>query len=345
MILSQLILQNFRSHRDRTIELGPVTAIVGPNGVGKTNILEAVWVLATTRSFRTNRELDLVHWDEGHTEITGGDYMIRIVREPSYQKGLFIRGVPHRTVEYLGELPAVLFTPDSLKIATGTPADRRRFLDTIVAQQSKDLARTLLRYRQVVIQRNALLRLIRDHRSRPADLEPWDEQLINLGMRIIQARRLLADQLMERVGQRYAQLANRPAEPLELVYRATSGDTEDDFRGRLARQREREIALQTTLVGPHRDDIEFLLRGRLLEYASRGEVRTVMLALKWSECEVVAQGGQIPLLLLDDLFSELDQHHREAIAGLLQTTQSLCTTTDLSHIPTSLTGSLRLVEL
>lgn len=344
--LQRLDVSHFRSHASRGLELGPVTAIVGPNGAGKTNLLEALWFLATTRSFRAVRETEMIAWGQPALHVVVDEYEIRLAQEPRVQKAVRIRGVAHRPLEYLGELRAILFTPDSLNIVSGSPAERRRFIDTLLSQRERETAQALLRYRRVLNQRNALLRLIAGGRASASELEPWDQQLVSLGVAITSARIRVVDQLAGPVERYYHDISGQPAAQLRLIYRPSIDLDMRVFRQQLAEIRDREVAAQITLIGPHRDDLAVDLDGHpAASHASRGETRSIVLALKWAESDLVQDADHRPLLLLDDLFSELDGRHRDALQQLLVAHQTVCTTTDPDNLPQSARANASLVDL
>ncbi len=339
-------VSNFRSHADRRIELGPLTAFIGPNGAGKTNLLEALWFLATTRSFRAAREIEMIAWGQAGLRVAANDYEIRLVQEPRVQKLVMVRGVPQKPLDYLGEIRTILFTPDSLAVVSGAPGDRRRFVDTILSQRNQLVAHALVAYRHVLVQRNALLRLISFGQAAPAELVPWNQQLVAHGETITTAREGLIAFLNEVVPDHYRDISERPDDTLRLEYQPSSGRSTEGFLERLERLEQREIQSQMTLVGPHRDDFLVLLNGYpAAPHASRGEIRSIVLALKWGESAVMHDDEHPPLLLLDDLFSELDEHHRAALERLLATHQTVCTTTDRNNLPPALRHQASVIEL
>lgn len=350
MPLVRLELENFRSHRAFVAELGPQTILVGPNGAGKTNILEALWALATTRSFRALHDADMIHWAAPAAWVRGDGYELRLVREPSLKKVMVAHGVVQRPLEYLGQLRAVLFTPESLAVLTGPPAGRRRFLDTLLAQSSRAAARELAWYRQILGQRNALLRLIHEGRAGQEELTVWNEQLIRAGSSMTAKRQDLLASLAALTNQSHSRLAGLPQE-LVFRYFATGSPEPAEFAERLYRASSREAAFQATLVGPHRDDFVIESRGRPVgSVGSRGEIRTVVLALKWAEFTCLAERAhdeerEPPIILLDDLFSELDQAHREALEELLQTEQVVVTATELEYLPPLLAQRGQIIHL
>jgi DNA replication and repair protein RecF len=323
---------------------------MGPNGVGKTNLLESLWCLATTRSFRANHEGELIRWEAAGAKVTGDDFEIRIVREPMVSKSLFIRGVSYRPLDYLGELKAVLFTPDSLGIISGSPSNRRRFLDTLLSQRSRQGARDLLKYRHVVASRNALLRLIGLSRARRDELSPWDSQLAELGARLTKERALLIESLTPRAVADFRVFGGQTARELQFTYQATGATDPEVFLAELHKLFDRELRFQATLLGPHRDDLAIWLDGRPIgEHGSRGEIRTALLAIKSAEYHTLLEkktdAGLAPLLLLDDLFSELDERHREALGEFLAQGQTIITTTELAHLPRELQRKATVIQL
>ena len=345
--LRRLHVENFRSHQRQDLDFGQVTILVGPNGVGKTNLLEAIWYLATTRPFRTSRDIDVINWQAASACVRGDQFEIRLVREAIVRKALLIDGVPRRPLEYLGELRAVLFTPDSLAILAGPPRERRRFLDTLLAQGDRASARDLVNYRRLIGQRNALLRLIHLGRAQPAELEPWNSQLVQVGSRLTARRAAAVAVLALEISKNYHWLGGAQAETLTFTYQPTGSSDPAVFADRLQANLASEIALAVTLVGPHRDDLSVSLRGHpLAEHGSRGEIRTILLAVKWAEFAYLAHGRAVrPIVLLDDLFSELDLAHRQAVTSFLETSQAVVTTTDVSHIPKELQKKATIIHL
>ena len=345
--LQHLSIVNFRSHAIRSIDLAPRTVIVGSNGIGKTNILEALWLLATTRSFRTARIEQVVRWDTDATQLQLDDWELIVARAPQLAKAFKIRGVPKRPIEYLGTLRAVLFTPDSYRLLVDGPPERRRFLDTLSAQSDRGLARLLVSYRQILKQRNTQLRQIRFHGAAVEDLTIWDDQLITTALQITAARRQLFDTLTPHVKAYHTALGRSREVKLALTYQPSSPVTADQFREKIESVRDRELATQVTLIGPHRDTFSILLNGRPAEiHASRGELRRILLALKWAEVKLLRAADVPLLLLLDDVFSEFDAEHRAALFDLTHEVQTVLTTTELEHLPSDfLDDQTRVVDL
>lgn len=344
--LQQLSVQNFRSHRERVLKLAPLTVIIGPNGAGKTNLLEALWMIATTRSFRSHRDLSIIHWEADFASARLDDWELILLREPQLSKTVKIRGVIQRPIDYLGHVRAVLFTPDSFRILTDGPDERRRFLDTILAQRDGQTARTLLAYRQTVRQRNALLRQIGRGRSGRNELEVWNTQLAQLGVTIQTARKALLVELHDPLRTHHTAIGGARAGQVELHYDMSGPASLDAFLLELAGLEDREIAVGQTLIGPHRDNFSVNLNGHsAIEHASRGELRRILLALKWAEVTLLRQASVPLLLLLDDVFSELDQEHRQALLQMASDAQTVITTTDRAFLPAGIQSEAAFVEL
>ncbi|MDQ3879748.1 MAG: DNA replication and repair protein RecF, partial [Chloroflexota bacterium] len=252
---------------------------------------------------------------------------------------------------------AVLFRPEEMLLLVGAPSERRRFLDTILAQRERRVAHDLAELARVLAQRNALLRAIRAEEAGTAELAFWDEQLVDVGSRVLHARLRLIDDLNEMIGPLHARVASPRArmaggaadgdgdvrlDYVDSLKRGPFGDRRPSvaelaghFRDRLDDVRQKEIWNGMSLVGPHRDDVRALLDGRdVATHASRGQQRTIILALKLAETDVLADGASgAPIVLLDDVFSELDVHRTgRALALLVERGQVLVTTAELRHL-------------
>ncbi|HZU05511.1 MAG TPA: DNA replication/repair protein RecF [Chloroflexota bacterium] len=374
MWLKRLALTNFRSYVRLGLELPPCTVVFhGANGQGKTNLLEAVQVLATTKSMRASNDRELLHrlvWGQplafarvaasvgradGEIHI---DLVLRVEEGttngngPAISKQIRVGGLPQRAVEYVGTINAVLFSPEDVALVAGPPAGRRRYLDVTLSQVNPRYLRALQRYNKVLLQRNHLLRQVRDRRQPLALLEPWDAELVASGAYLVAERLRLLAALNARLPDLYRALSGG-RDRLIVAYRSTldalqpagvtadrhaSGVTSEPerlperFQACLLANRERELALGVSLVGPHRDDLDFLLddvpQGT---YGSRGQQRLSVIALKLAEVEFMrAETGERPLLLLDDVLSELDPGKQRFVLQTIGTEgQTLLTTTDL----------------
>jgi DNA replication and repair protein RecF len=341
MWLSLLQLVNFRNLRRVSLELESGLALVcGPNGQGKTNLLEAAYVLATTRSPRTSVERELLSWQtaedaalaavvppfarlEGRVQRAEGEVHLELTFEAerpgptevmggSLARGIKVNGLPTRAAGLIGQLPVVYFSPEDVALAGGPPAGRRQYLNVANSQVSGAYLRALQRYNRVLLQRNQVLRQVRDRRQPSAAVDPWTEQLIEYGAAVLLQRLQMLDALNERIAQVYGELAGA-REALRIVYRSTAGDgSAACFRTYQQHVAAREVDQAATLVGPHRDDFSFDLDGiDLNTYGSRGQQRLAVLSLKLAEADWMrAEIGQSPVLLLDDVLSELDPARR-----------------------------------
>jgi DNA replication and repair protein RecF len=349
MWLSQLRLVNFRNFRSLRLQPQPgVLLFSGPNGQGKTNLLESVYVLATTRSPRTSVERELLSWRapedadlaavtppfarlEARVRRLGGETHLELTFEGerasngsgagSVTRDIKVNGLATRAAGLVGQLPVVYFSPADVELAGGSPSGRRQYLNLANSQASPNHLRALQRYNRVLLQRNQVLRLVRERRQLPTALEPWTEQMVSWGAQILHQRLSMLHDINARVADIFRDLAGS-SEGLEVVYRSTVCDSpaepestpvlEDGFRRQQASVAAREIDQAVSLVGPHRDDFTFVLDGvDLNTYGSRGQQRLAVLALKLAEADWMrAAIGEIPVVLLDDVLSELDPQRR-----------------------------------
>jgi DNA replication and repair protein RecF len=388
MHVERLRLTDFRNYRELDLALPRgLVVFTGRNAQGKSNLLEAVMLAATSRSFRTSNDREAVRWGAGahfarvdvtaarrddilHVEVVISDIgqpqegaPARVADNPdmpqpppaAFRKRIRINGVPRRAMDLLGQLTVVVFAPTDLDLVIGSPAERRRFLDMTLCQVRPAYCRALSQYQKVVTQRAALLRRIREGEDSPHALTFWDEQLARLAAPIMRERAVFLAQAEDPAARLYARLARDeegddngaegiPPTPLRLVYRPSyQGDLAGDdeaiaaaMRARLQELRRREVAQGVNVLGPHRDDLAFLAGDvDLSTYGSRGQQRSVALALKLAELAYIEQEtGDQPILLLDDVLSELDAGRREdLLAAVRDLDQVLLTTTDAGTLP------------
>jgi DNA replication and repair protein RecF len=347
MWLSQLTLANFRNFRALRLEPQPgVLLFCGQNGQGKTNLLESVYVLATTRSPRTSVERELLSWRaaedadlaavvppfarlEARVRRLEGEVHLELTFEAersstngatpgAVTRGIKVNGLATRATGLVGQLPVVYFSPADVDLAGGAPSGRRQYLNLANSQVSPSHLRALQRYNRVLLQRNQVLRLIRERRQSPGALEPWTEQMLDWGAQILRQRLTMLRDIDARLAPIFRDLAGT-SETLQLVYRSTVCDAAADpadlvesFRQRQVHLAAREVDQAVSLVGPHRDDFTFVLDGiDLNTYGSRGQQRLAVLALKLAEADWMrAEIGELPVVLLDDMLSELDPQRR-----------------------------------
>lgn len=345
MILKHIALQNFRSFAKSSFNFASgTTVIVGPNTSGKTNLLEAVYLLSTGKSFRANVEEEMIRSGSDLARVIGliegneGDKVQlevmlthgQIAGERVGRKKLIVNKIAKRLVDYQGNLRVVLFGPWDMNLITDAPSTRRKFLDNVLSQVDREYRRSLLSYEKGLRQRNKILEHIREEGVSRSQLLFWDKLLIKNG-----------DYLSEK-REEFIEFANSTprvgSEKFQMEY-----DRSAISEARLSQYAEEEVAAAATLVGPHRDDIVFVIRDsehdtrnrNLAVYGSRGEQRMCILWVKLAELAFIethstspGQAGDRPVLLLDDIFSELDHRHREVVMGVIDQQQTILTTAD-----------------
>ena len=317
--------------------------IEGENGHGKSNLLEAIYMFAIAKSPRAATERELVRWgtatDQGHTQIAADivrksddvrvqldfrswlsdDGAVEAEDAVSVQKYMRVNGVSRRASDLVGQVNAVLFTANDLGLVLGSPSGRRKYMDILISQLDRSYLRALQRYQQVLTQRNHLLKSIRESRSRQSELDFWDEEVASIGGGMMAVRSKTIAELSQIAAPVHHDLTGGKEE-LSLVYQpsvdvgpeADEPRWADAIKEALEAMRPRDLAQGATVVGPHRDDIQMLLDGSDSGlYASRGQCRTVVLAMKLGEVDHLEQNcGQHPIVLLDDVLSELDSDRR-----------------------------------
>jgi len=339
MRIKSITLNGFRNLNKTHLELpsdSKILSFVGPNGHGKTNVLESIFLLAISKSFRTNENEDFIRFDDDFTslklalekgdEVT--DLEIIVTRNPS-KKILKVNGVQKKAVDFMGHLNVVFFSPDDMGMIHLSPSVRRRYLDLLISQIDRGYLEDSLKYQQIVRQRNSLLRRIELGHASPEELLFWDEQLAELGLRIIHSRRKTIEELSDIASALYRKVSGEKDE-LSLKY-APSVTAEDRsaYLNSLTSGQKRDLVTGSTHLGPHRDDLIFLCNGRdMKSFASRGEWRSLVLALKLAEIELLkTKKGHYPILLLDDVFSVLDDERQKVLFNIIKNTQTFITTT------------------
>ena len=348
--------------------------LVGANAQGKTSILESIYLLAVARSFRTDNDREVINWEAvdetAHAMVTGiverkaGRERVTVGYQCvpagqvgqgrdaafSVRKQATVGRVRRRASELIGLVNAVLFNAGDLQLVYGAPGGRRRYLDILLSQANPAYLRSLQRYQRVIQQRNQLLRMLQDRRAGDDELAFWDEELVKEGANILTHRLRALVSLNELAASTHAELSDD--RPLSLVYKSTLPTDEIDWQGgsdqeqqqaemqerfaaALQSSRAREIATGTTVAGPHRDDLK-LLAGEvdMGTYASRGQARTVALALRLAEASYLSTlRGDGPIVLLDDVLSELDGRRRAQVLRRASSyEQVVITTTDLEPL-------------
>jgi len=389
--LLKLQLENFRNYpsklQDFTLDKN-ITIFIGKNGLGKTNLLEAIYLLSLGKSFRTSTHEDLIFWEKDYFRCTGivlkeaEEVSLEVFHSirPSYHKNFRKNEVNIRQSHFLGNLVTVLFHPEDLNMLYLSPSLRRQYLNIVLSQTDREYLFALSQYKKVLKQRNALLKSIREQKfagqntkNLIEDLNIWDHKIAEYGTTIINKRYTLINFLKENIETSYRSISDQE-EKIEINYKTkikrqnnefTSLDqnfsktqytqsqqsiqnnstktaklritdsqtsiTTTDYKQSLLEKREIEILQAKTLRGPHRDDIEFKINTKEIgKSASRGEFRTLLLAMKLSEIKYIkAVTGYNPILLLDDVFSELDIEREKKLLKSIKNCQVIITTTEM----------------
>jgi len=350
MYLNFLKLQNFRSYKAREFRFSASsTLIIGDNAIGKTNILEAIYLLSTGKSFRAELEREMILFGESVGRVTGivsdgdktnlevllttGNFDNQTVRKKKFS----VNGVAKRQMDFVGILRSVLFRPEDIEIVTDSPSVRRRYLDLVLCQVDREYRHSILLYEKGLRARNKILERIREEGISSTQLFYWDKLLIKHGELVTLKRTEFID-FVNSTPDLFADL--------NIIYDQSAINEE-----RLKKYEVEEVQAATTLVGPHRDDFKIIAREKGGErdvsvYGSRGEQRLATYWLKLGEMEfVTVKTGERPLLLLDDIFSELDHPHRQHILEIIPKQQTIMTTTDLHLIDKSYLDKVEVVEL
>lgn len=347
-MITGLRLQKFRSYDDASFEfVSGVNIIVGPNASGKTNLLEALLVIARGSSYRA-RDKDMVRkgkpWARLDSRDEAGTRTVRIVLEPDQEKTYDINGKSFKRLSLSNSLPLVLFEPENLRLLSGSPERRRDYLDDLLEQTDEGYGALRRKYRRALAQRNALLK----RQSPSAQIFPWNIRLSEMAGQIVKARTGLVESLDDDIGGIYGKLSGTKMK-ISLDYMGSwpADNYETKLLKGLENSLELDLARGFTAAGPHREDMAVMFGGQpALETASRGEIRTAVLALKIMELKMVERlRGVPPLLLLDDVFSELDGRRRHALTDYLSPYQTFITTTDADAVIGHFTRSTHIIPL
>lgn len=338
MIIKSIELKNFRNYEDLDISFDDGTNILfGDNAQGKTNILEAAYLSGTTKSHKGSKDKEMVRFGEQEAHIRTTvvkkekEYQIDIHLKQNRSKGIAINKIPiKKASELFGILNMVFFSPEDLNIIKNGPSERRRFLDAELCQLDKIYLADLTKYNKVLNQRNKLLKDMVYRPDLKETLPVWDMQLIESGKKIIQRRKKFVEELNEIVHDIHYRISGEKEELL-LQYEPNIDDIflEDE----LNRAKERDLRYCQTSVGPHRDDLLFSIHGvDIRKFGSQGQQRTSALSLKLSEIELVKQSiHDTPILLLDDVLSELDSNRQNYLLNNIHDTQTIITCTGLDE--------------
>ena len=338
MYVKSLDLLNFRNYEKLSLTLDPgINIFYGANAQGKTNILEAVYLAGTSKSHRGTRDRDMIRMGESeahirmHVDKNDSDYRIDMHLRKNKSKGIAIGGVPiRRAGELFGIVNIVFFSPEDLNIIKNGPSERRRLVDRILCEIDRIYMSDLTQYGKCLNQRNRLLHDLYFNPSLESELPVWDEQLVNYGCRIIAKREEFVRMLENIASEIHTELTGEK-ERLTLVYEPNV--TVEEFADKVARSRDADRKIKSTTVGPHRDDVCIKVNDMDLRlYGSQGQQRTTAISLKLSEIRIIEERiRNKPVLLLDDVLSELDRDRQNYLLGNIRDIQTLITCTGLDE--------------
>jgi DNA replication and repair protein RecF len=357
MVLKHLTLQNFRNYTKSNFDFSPrATIVIGSNAIGKSNLIEALFLLATGKSFRTDKDKQLLQFGKNLSRVKGSLQEAEEKKEPKeteeleiifsetpthfLQKKYLINGVSKRRIDFAGQIKAVLFTPVDLDIVSGQPGNRRKFLDEILEQTDLEYAQALLIYGKGLRQRNALLEQVQKTGVRNEKVFTyWDDLLIKNGQLISRKRKELIE---------YINKKKKEVFDFSLVY-----DESTISQERLLQYKQAEVGAGVTLVGPHRDDIVIKAPNRISGkdeevryFGSRGQQRLVSLELKLCHIALLKEKTETdPVLLLDDIFSELDEVNIQHVLSLMNMYQTIATTTHEEFVGKHKLTDIKMIEL
>lgn len=338
MIVESLSLKNYRNYENLNLSFSDGTNIFyGNNAQGKTNILEAVYMSGTTKSHRTTKDLELIRFSEDESHIStivkknGISHKIDIHLKNNKSKGVAIDGISiKKASELYGMINFVFFSPEDLNIIKNGPAEKRRFMDTELCQLNKIYLSDLAKYNKIIVQRNKLLKDFYFRNDISDTLDIWDLQLCEYGQKIIEMREAFVERLNEIIYNIHHSLSGGK-ENLKIVY--LKNCEKENLMERLKINREKDLKLKTTSVGPHRDDLGFYFDDiDVRKFGSQGQQRCAALSLKLSEIELVkSTTGDTPILLLDDVLSELDKNRQNYLLNHIHDIQAMITCTGLDE--------------
>lgn len=351
MYLQSLKLTNWRNFAKLSLKFTQITLLVGRNAQGKSNLLEAIYFLATTKSPRADRDSQLIKEGESFCQLSGEvkekeevtkleiAMQLRPEKVESIEKRVKVNGIPRRVVDFLGHLVVVSFSPEDINLVSGSPNLRRNYLDLTLAQIDREYKKALNQYDTALTARNRLLKKVAEGLAQVFELQFWTEQMLKWGVVLSEKRRDCFKQLNQQAN--FANHSRRLGD-FTFLYRESVLS-----EARISQYLPKEIAAGMSLIGPHRDDFIFELNGHNLAYfGSRGEQRTAVLKLKMAELGFIKNIQKSPpVLLLDDVFSELDEEHREYIVSTTLNQQTILSTVEVEEVPDQFLKSAQIVKV
>ncbi|MDD2370908.1 MAG: DNA replication/repair protein RecF [Firmicutes bacterium] len=343
MILKNISLKNFTNYEDAYCDFDEnINIFVGDNAQGKSNLLESIYYISTISSSKKNKDRELIKWGRDYFSISAhffnqhGENKVS-VKVVGNKKEVYLNNYKiEKRKEYIGYLITVIFNPEDLYIIKGEPALRRQYIDNELSKTDVEYFVDSIKYKKVLEQRNILLKEYKRKKVSDELMDIWEEQLSKYGIKIINKRLELIDQLKE-ISKKIHYRITDDAENLQISYQTNIDieNIEDSYRQLMKKNRQKDIERGYTSVGPHRDDLEILINGiSAKKFASQGQQRTISLSLKISEIEFIKRKtGEYPILLLDDVLSELDKNRKHKLLEEIENkVQTIITTTDLNDI-------------
>ena len=358
MYISSILLKNFRLFSENKIEFSPgINVITGNNGQGKTSILESIYYLSISKSFRVNNDQFVIKYDSDYFEIKGKinnskNDNIRFYYSVVDGKHIFLNKAKIKSSDLLGRFPVVILSLEDLELAYGVPLKRRRFFDILLSQLDVKYLDQLKRYRKVIAHKNKLLSVYNG--SNEDELKTWNRQIVNYGSYIIAKRLNFISFLNERITDVFRKVSGKK-EKINLKYNSSIGYLESNISldniysllsNQISKEWKKEIYKQSSLLGPHRDDIGFYKDDYLIKsFASQGENKTFLIALKFIEAEYIKyMTNNYPIILLDDIFGELDKQRIKNLSKLLSSLGQVFITTTYNPF-TEANGKHMLIKL
>lgn len=339
MYIKELSFIGFRNLEKTTIQLSKnINIFYGENAQGKTNLLESIYLCATGRSQRTKIENNLINFEEKESHIQSfivnknKTNKIDIHLKRDSKKGIAVNGIVIKKLsQLLGHLYVVIFSPEDLSLIKQGPSERRHFLDVEICQINPLYYYNLQQYYKVLKQRNCLLKAVQNSEELENTLSVWDKQLLDYGKKIILQRKEFIDSLNKIAYEKHFKITGGK-EKLFIQYKPNI--TQEVFEKRLIHYRKRDFFIKTTTVGPHKDDLQFLVNEKDVKvYGSQGQQRTTALSVKLAEIDLIYEKtGELPVVLLDDVFSELDKKRQNYLLESIQNVQVILTCTGIEDI-------------
>lgn len=355
MNIKKLTLKDYRSYKDRTFEFSDnVNILVGKNAQGKTNVLEAIFFMILGKSFKTSKEKEVISWDEesayikGEFQKTYRDIEIEMFFDKNHKKSVKIDGISIKKIgELMSQVNGVFFSPDELKLIKESPEERRRFMNVVLSQTNKRYFYMLGRYEKVLANRNKLLKECKSIDTVKETIEIWDRALSEFAQKIYIERENFIKEITPFAIKAHEYISGG-RENIKIEYKSSfSGqDYCEKMMKSLAKNLEKDFKLGFTTVGVHRDEIDIYLNDvEVKTYGSQGQQRTVALSLKLAELEFIKnKTGEYPILLLDDVFSELDEGRRRKLLNFTSKTQTIITCTEFNEDLDKINGKIFKIE-